>query len=252
MRRLGVVVGVVLLCALAGSVRADDEADCKAVIEKAVKAIGGEANLAKYKGSTWKGKGTFHGMGLEIPYTGTWAIELPDKTAFKIEGDFMGQKFEFASVVTDKGGWRRLLGQETAEMDKEQLAVSREGLQAQYAASLLPLLKDKSYKLSPLGDTKVHDKPVAGVKVSKQGCRDLNLFFDKDTGLLVKSEGRAKDVNSGEEFNQETLYADYKDVGGVKSAMKLTIKRDGQPHVEVLVSDLERFEKMDEALFAKP
>ena len=50
--------------------------------------------------------------------------------------------------------------------------------------------KDKSVKYSIVGEIKIKDKAAIGVTVSKEGSKDVNLFFDKTTGLIAKIEMR--------------------------------------------------------------
>src|SRR5262249_31010971 len=128
---------------------------------------------------------------------------------------------------------------------------AQEGANESWVATLVPL-KDKSYTLSTLGETKVGDRPALGVRVSSKGRRDVNLYFDKDTNLLVKSEMRGKDDQAKMAMNQETFVSNYKDVGGVKEAMKFRMKRDGQPYLDAEIEDIRRQEKAEDSLFAKP
>src|SRR5262249_9165742 len=77
--RTCVCLAVALAVAAAGAARADDQADLRKVIDKAIKAMGGEEKLAKYKAETFKMKGKFYGMGEGIDYTGQWQVQAPDK-----------------------------------------------------------------------------------------------------------------------------------------------------------------------------
>ena len=101
-------------------------------------------------------------------------------------------------------------------------SISKEASYARWAGSLVPLL-NKGFQLASLGEIKVDGKLAIGVRVSHKGHRDINLFFDKDKGLLVKSEMTVKDpMAGGKEVTQETLYSDYKEVSGVKRPSNLT------------------------------
>jgi len=55
-----------------------------------------------------------------------------------------------------------------------------------WVAMLAPL-KDKAYTLAPIGEVKVEDRPALGLRVSRKGNRDINLYFDKKTYLRVKT-----------------------------------------------------------------
>ena len=70
--------------------------------------------------------------------------------------------------------------------------------------------------------------------------------------MLLKTEMRVKDEMSGQEVNQESYYSDYKEVNGLKEAMKFVIKKDGKPFLEAEVEEIRRQEKVDDSVFAKP
>jgi hypothetical protein len=250
LRRFGVAAVLVALAARAAGGQGDDAA-AKEVIDKAIKAGGGAAALEKYKASTSKFKGTFYGMGAGIPITGSSASQLPDRARNEMEIEANGQTFTAVQVISGDKGWMSLNGR-TMDMPKELLEEARAGLHAAAVTHLTPL-RDKAYKLSPLGEAKVGDKSAVGVRVSREGYRDINLFFDKDTGLLLRSEMRVKDVQGGgDEMTQETLYEGYKKVGDLQLPHKLTIKRDGKPFVESELSEIKPAEKLDDSTFAKP
>jgi hypothetical protein len=250
MRRI-VCLATVLALAVAGAARADEQADMRKVIDKAIKAAGGEEKLAKYKAATFKDKGKFYGMGEGIAYTGEFAVQQPDKIRIRIEGGG-DTKFVFVRVFNGEKLWTKL-GDNTQEVtDKDEIAEAKENSYATWVTSLVPL-KDKGFTLASLGEVKVHDKPAVGVRVSHKGHRDVNLFFDKDKGLLVKSETVVKDfMAGGKEFTQETLYENYKESGGVQRAMKLVINRNGEKYIESEVTEFEPKEKLEDAEFAKP
>jgi hypothetical protein len=253
MRRI-VCLAAVLAVAAAGAARADDQADLRKVIDKAVKAMGGQEKLAKFKAVTFKMKGKFYGMGDGIDYTGEWQLQYPDKIRMSIDGEIGGMQVHFFTrVINGDKVWQKTAEEETKEVtDKEELAQAREGLYGDWVQSLLPL-KDKAFKLASLGDVKVNDKPAIGIRVSREGHRDVNLFFDKDKGLLVKREVTVKDeMTGGKEQTEETLFSDYKEYDGVLHATKLLINRDGKKYVDGEITEIERKEKIDDAVFAKP
>jgi hypothetical protein len=138
-------------------------------------------------------------------------------------------------------------------LDEDAVAEAKEDLHAGRVETLVPLLKDKRFELSPLGGAKVGDHETAGVRVAHKGHRDIKLYFDKKTGLLLKNERVIKDqMLGGQERTQETLHSDYRDVSSVKQPMKLVIRRDGEKHLEAEVTNFQTGEKVDDAVFAKP
>ena len=69
-RLFGVVCATALVCALSGPVRAaDPQQDAIAIVDKAIKALGGEEKLSKVKAVSWKAKGTITFMGNDNPIT---------------------------------------------------------------------------------------------------------------------------------------------------------------------------------------
>jgi hypothetical protein len=225
-------------------VRADDQADALTIIDKAIKAQGGEAKVAKFKAQTWKEKGTYYGMGDGLPFAGKYAVQFPDKFRMEIEG-------VFTIVLDGDKGWLESMG-ETKELTKEQLA-NQQRMQYIGQVSRLVTLKDKAFKLSPLPEIKIDKDPAVGVKVSRQGQGDVLLYFDKGTGLLAKSEATVKsEEQKGKEVRQELFMSDYKEVDGLKSPTKLVVKRDGKVYIEATIADLKRAEKLEDKVFAKP
>jgi hypothetical protein len=220
-----------------GHVCADDP---KAVIAKGIKAVGGEEKIVKMPAMTWKETGTYHGMGQPFPYTGNYAVQLPDKFRMEIEGIF-------TIVVNGDKGWEN-----GDEMEKDKLADQKENQYALWVASLVPL-KDSAFNVSSLPETKVNNRPAVGIKVTRPNHRDVQLYFDKDSGLLVKSATRVRSQEEGgKEVNQETYFENHKDVDGLKMATKIMIKRDDKPYVEAEMSELKRADKLDAKLFEKP
>ena len=254
MRRLLIPSALVLALATLG--RADDAADAKAVVEKAIKARGGADNLARYKADVLKIKGAVHVSGLDIDFTGEISFQQPDKSRTVIEGTVMGTNFKSTRVVNGDKGWiDDLLGaaRQQRDMSKEELAEERESQNANSIARLA-VLTDKAYTLSTVGESKVGDKEAVGILVKRKGYRDVSLFFDKKTHLLLKAETRVKDPQGGgdTEFTQEAFYDDYKKVGDLQVAHKLTIKRDGKAFLESETTEFKPEEKLDDGLFAKP
>jgi hypothetical protein len=149
--------------------------------------------------------------------------------------------------------------------DKLELSEAKQEMYYEWVKSLVPL-REKGFELSPLGEVKVDGKPAVGVRVSHKGHRDINMFFDKDKGLLVKTETAVlvsiRDENwrkrlPGLDFikgekRQETLYGGYKEVNGVQRAMKISIYRDGEKEIDIEITEIEVKEKLDDAVFAKP
>src|SRR5437870_10181397 len=159
MRTLGCgsfVLGQLLIAGV--GLQADDQADAKAIIDKAIKAMGGEEKLAKYKATTSKGKGKGNILGNELDFTFEAAAQPPKQFRRRIALDINGTKFERIDVVNGDKGWFSTMGN-TEDMSPDQLTAEREDLYAGWVATLVPL-KEPAFKLSPVPEAKVGDRPA--------------------------------------------------------------------------------------------
>jgi hypothetical protein len=239
----------VLVCSF--SIRADDAMDAKAIVAKAIKAIGTKGD-DKSAVTTWKDKGMFTGGDFKMPYTGDWAFQGPDKYRFAVSGDFGGMKIDFLVVVNGTKAWESSMGK-SQEITGEKLEQTLAEVYQLHVLSLLPLVTDKEYKLTTAGEKDVNGKKAAVVKVARDKKPTVTLYFNKESGLLVKSEMMVKDEFQGwKEVIDEGYYEDYKEVGGRKVFTKMRVVRDGKPMIEATLSDQKTHEKLDVKLFEKP
>jgi hypothetical protein len=230
----------------------DDAAAARAIVAKALKAHGGADTLAKYKAHVVTFKGTFHGMGAAIPMSGTISSEGADKIKADIDVEAGGQTFKVVNVVAGDKGWAKLPGMDTKDMSKDELDEGREQAHAGWVATLAPLAGGKGYTLAAAGEQLVNDKAAVGVRVSAKGRRDVTLYFDKATHLLVRYETVVKDEGSGREVTEETFQSEYKDVQGTKQATKFVTKRDGKLFLEGESTEHSLSESLGDGVFVKP
>jgi hypothetical protein len=229
------------------------QASPRQVVDRAIKAHGGAAALAKYPAVVMTAKGNFYGLGQALPFTGAWAVEGAERMKFTLEMTIQDKPAKVVEVVNGNKGWVKIQDTETMEMKKDQLDEEREQMYAGWVATLAPLARGKDFKLSPLGDVKVDGKDAVGVKVEHKGHRDVNLFFDKKSGLLVKSESVIKDMEAGgKEMTQDTLYRKYKAVEGLKQPTDILISRDGKRYVEAEFTDIRLQEHLDAGELSRP
>jgi hypothetical protein len=230
---------------------ADADKGIKEIIAKAIEARGGAAVVEKYKAGTASFKGALSLMGMELAMSGTTKDQSPDKLRLDMTVTAGGQNITITQIVNGTKGWQGLNGN-FSEMDKGALAEAREQFHSSQLTDLRGLTA-KGIKLASLGESKVDDKPVVGVRVSADGYRDVSLFFDKDSGQLLKSETKGKDpMNGGADFKAESLYSDYKKVSGLSVPHKVRVIRDGTPFMVMEVSSVVPLEKIDDKEFAKP
>lgn len=229
---------------------ADDPA--RAIVEKAVQAHGGEAKIAKLRAMRLKAEGTIElapgQPGIDFTIEDVW--QMPDKYRTTSAFTVMGMAVTQTQAIDGDKGWAAV-NDRVADMPKEALAEMRE---QRYAEDLdrLGFLADKGVELSLLDEVKVADKPAAGVLVKSKGHRDVKLYFDKDTGLLVRREHMIVDPATNKLVPQAVWFADHADVDGVKHYKAITAYRDGKKFITARVTKVEFLDKVDPKVFARP
>jgi hypothetical protein len=229
--------------------RAQDTA-VTAIIQKAIKAHGGEEALNKYKAGTSRSKGRLE-VGTGLDFTQEMTYQLPNQFKEVLEIDVDGKKIPAVTVFNGEKGWVVVNGQ-FQDIDDKLLTELKEAGNLMRASRLTTLLQDRAFKLSSVGEAKVNGRAALGVRVESKGFRDVNLYFDKDTGLLLKTERRALDVASGQEVNEERVVVEYQKLEGMQSPKKVVVNRDGKKFMEAEVLEVKLLEKVDPQSFAKP
>lgn len=231
--------------------RADDaDKDAVAVLDKAIKALGGEEKLAKAAGYSWKTKSVISFGGNENEMSGTAITKGLGAYKAEMNGNFGGNEFKVLIILDGDKGWRQMNDQ-IQPLDGDALANEKRTVYLQAAASTVLPLKGKEFKVASAGEEKVGDKPASVLKVTGPDGKDFKISFDKESGLPVKQVAKVAGF-MGEEVEQETLYSDYKEFGGIKKATKLEVKRDGETFVKSDLSDLKVLDKVDAGTFAEP
>jgi hypothetical protein len=239
---------VCLALGLAGRTPAQD--DPKAVIEKAIKAQGGAELLEKLKATQLKGRGIIHLpiVRLEIPCTVESYAQFPDQFKQVRSGVARGRNFKH--VVLVNGDKMAIIADDKAvDLGPEQKEGLHEQVYTNRVVHLLPLIQDKGFELASQAGTKVEDQDTVGVKVNSKGHRDINLYFDKANGLLLKIEHKVPNERGGEDILEEILLSDYKDQSGIKSPMKEVVYQNGKKHMEMAVTEVKHLEKLDAKVF---
>lgn len=222
--------------------------EAKEIIARAVKAHGGEETLSKYPAGKAKGKGIFHGRGLT--FTQESAYMMPDKMKEVVELEAMGQKVRQTAILIGSEGVLDVNGMER-KLEGLLLESLKAAAHAARLSRLLPLLKDSSYQLTALGESKLDDKVLVGVRVSAKDQRDVSLFFNKETGLLAKIERRGIDPTTKKEYEEERRITDYQVIDGLPTPKKTVILRDGQKFMELEVLEVKYHEKLADSEFKK-
>src|SRR5207247_4377901 len=115
-----------LVFGLSGPVRADDDKDAKpvldkevaAILDKAIKALGGEEPLGKIKMASWKAKTKTTFMGNESDGSSQATMQGLDHFRQELEVTLNGNAFKVVAVLAgDKGA--RKIGDNRTDFDKD-------------------------------------------------------------------------------------------------------------------------------------
>jgi hypothetical protein len=244
MPKMWAVAAAGVLIWAAAPVRAGDREVALALLEKAIKAHGGEDALGRSRNLSRSGSGTMSLSG-DQRFTEETLLALPDRIRLTVALD---KGFKSTQVVNGDKGWQVTAGA-VLEMSPPKVAEVREETYVLWLTTLTPLLKD-TFTLTPLPDGSVEGEPVAGIKVVAKGHPDVKLYFGKRTHLLVKIERRAREA--GLQLDKTYIFGDYKDVDGVQLPVREILLLDGKKFSERTSATYKVLRYVDEAAFKRP
>jgi hypothetical protein len=244
-RGLIALAGLVLLV---GPGRSQDTP--QTIVARAIQAHGGMERLTRAQADRAKIKGTIFLNGKEVPFTSEILVQLPNKMKNVLQMQLEGKTHTLVQVFSGEQAHVTLDGQ---PQKPEASAVNemRDKMALVRVVRLVPLLSDRSFELSLLPEIKVNDRPALGVKAEVKGRKPINLYFDKETGFLVKTEHELDD-GMGKTVNEEVLYSDFRDLAGFKRPIKMVVQRKGAKVMEAEMTEVKYYDRIADAEFAKP
>ncbi len=187
--------------------------EAKSILDKYVAAIGGRDRLSKIKSRQMSMTMEMAGQGVKGNIQVFQAPPAKSYTETEIAsiGKFtQGSNGEVVWESSSIMGTRVATGKEKASL----LRGMRFNAEYDYA--------ENYKKMTTVGSDKVGDREVYVVElVSNEDSKETRLF-DKETGLLLAM--RTTTPSQMGDIASETLYADYREVDGVKMAFKQTAK----------------------------
>jgi hypothetical protein len=238
MKRMFAAV-IVVAVGFCSTVKADDP---NAIIDKAVKAMGGQEKLEKVHAVQVKGKGTINFGGTESPINGQMISQGFDHYRLEFEIDFGGGRIQGVTVINGKKGWRKL-GDKVTALDEEALRGEKQTVYIQLAVDNPTVLKGKEFKI-----TKAEKSTIT---VTGPDGKEFSIEFDKDSGLPIKVVAKVI-AFSGDEVYQVATYSTYKDFGGIQKATAMESKRDGDSFLKQELIDFKVLDKVDPKTFDEP
>ena len=94
----------------------------------------------------------------------------------------------------------------------------------------LGALTDPGTKLSALPDSRLKDRLIKGLRVSRENRKDIDIYFDADDHKLARIDWRAYQID----------FSDWKEANGFKYPAEAFVRRkDGSLHLRTVFQSLE-------------
>jgi hypothetical protein len=267
MRWIWTVFSLPLLVTFVAATPAKDEqAEAEAILDKAIAAAGGQDKLTKLKSFTIKciEKNWHESSGTVSENTAEFSYDYPLRERRQRTRGTGETSFTSTTILNGDKAWLTADGKTRRIEDKILPDALAEF--TVFPVRKWPLYKNKEYKLAPLSESSLGDKRVIGLKVLFEGKPDAKLFFEKETGLLIKGEydlsrfeafhrGGAQIRGECESRTAEVLLEDYKEANGFKYPSKLTMTtiEDGKRIInQCEITEFKLVEKFEPKTFEKP
>jgi hypothetical protein len=246
----GTMLGALIVMSFGNRARSADDKDAQAILDKAIKALGGQDKLSRIKAATWKTQGKITSYGVDSEYISTSTVQGLDRFRVNFESDFKGTKVKVVTVLDKAKGWSKV-GEQKKEMDENALSGLRRAVYLEVVPMTLVRLKDKSFKVAAAGEKRIGDKPAIGLQVTGPDGKDFTLFLNKDSCLPIMMTAKMSGLR-GKKFTEETSFADYKELAGIKKATKIVAKRDGDKYLESRITEFKVLDEVDPKTFDEP
>lgn len=220
---------------------ADGEPSADQLLDKYIQALGGAQRLAAI--NSFVAKGTYQGYA-EV-----------DKSAIDIAAKAPGQRVTV--IHTSNGDWTTTYDGRSGWVAEPGRPVPLLELTGQFLEAVkvdadlaFPGRIKQNFSQWRVGyPTTIDDREVEVVQGMSNGDFPVKLYFDKETGLLVR---QVRYTNSPVGLNPTQIdYADYRDVSGVKMPFRwMTTWTDGKAVTEL--SQIQANAPVDAAKFGKP
>ena len=229
------------LLALAAAAPALAQPSVDQILTAYAQALGGQAAYEKVSTRTMKGT-------VEIPddnVTGTALVVAKAPGSFRLTMDIPGYGV-VETVLDGDNGWEKNPDSGTHAMSKADLAVA----QRDHDFYREVRLKELYPKMQAAGPDKVGGRAVNVVEATPAAGPAEKLYFDAESGLLVKRDFERVTLEDGI-VQYEMLFKDYRDVDGLK--LPFTIEQRSPDNTMIFkFTGIKNNAPLADAAFAKP
>ena len=204
---------------------AQDLEQGRALVDRAVKALGGAAAL--------DGVATYVETSTQVQRRANADMPVVTKTTWRFPGavrsertmTMQGKEMTSATLIIPAGGWYISQGR-----SYEQNPISRANNQQEFSRQLVPLLRtrsDPAFKAARVGIGTIDGTPVERVRI-QNGVVDVTLGIEPESGRVhsLMFTGRNGEAEIGE---YALVFSDYRQVSGLMLPFEVRALFDGTP-----------------------
>jgi hypothetical protein len=184
-----------------------------------------------------------------LPFIAETSVMLPDRLRNQVRINPGAQEVVLTQLLHGEkmGMFINNMPQKLTENLANEL---RETLIMNQVMRLVPLIKDPELKPTFAGAGVVNGRSSRIVRVAPPGRREIKLWFDQETGLLVKTE---HPVGTGDKpVWQEEYYGNFREMGVFRRPAKMTTVRAGQKIMEAELVEVRYLDSIPENEFLAP
>lgn len=238
-----------LFIAFFAALCAGQEPTVTEILHKAIAAHGGKEALSKARADKVRLKGTMTLVDKPVPFLAETSVVLPDRLRTVLRMNPGPQETVMTQLVMGDKLAMYINGQPQVVTDGL-AATLRETLLMNRAMRLVSLLGDKTMTPVAAGEGIVNGRPARIIRVAPPGRREIKLWFDNETNLLVKTEhpvGLAANP-----IVQEEYYGDFRLMGAFRRPAKVVTLRGGKKIIEAEIVEVRYPDSIPESEFLKP
>jgi hypothetical protein len=249
MKKYALFVGVSLAVNVCGWNARGDEPKPEQIIDKAIRAHGGEEKLSGLTGFSLKERIVYE----KGP---TWTFEVEADVPHRYRSEMKsGPEGKNRSVIVINGeqGWLKR-GDDVDPYPATFLDSMRKNTIPYLGPRSILRLKARQQnsrcQFSTAGECTIDGHQAVGLRMKLEDGPQQTWYFDKESGLLLKSESKTANFE-GADTVSVTTYEDYQTIDGFPMARKERTERDGKP---ASTTELMEFKVAtpSEGAFAKP
>lgn len=249
MTRFMLFVGMAVVLGASGPKARAEQPTPEQIIDKALRAHGGEDRLKELSGFCIKDR-------LVYEKGPTWSYEMTASPPQRYRSEMkIGTEGKTRSLIVIDGdqGWLKMNGDVTPYPPTFLDSMRKYTIPYLGPRSILRLRdrqKNPRCHFSTVGECTIDNHPAVGLLMKLEGGSQQTWYFDKESGLLLRQEVRTANFE-GEDTVTVTTFTDYQTFDGIPIARKETSERDGKPSSTRELIDF-KVVTPSEGAFAKP